>query len=82
VDNNPTEGSAAASRYGRLRIIGLADATARRAIVRCDCGSVLTVGVAALAAGENRSCGCTKTLERREAARPLRRIDWRMERGR
>lgn len=47
-------------RFGRLTVLGFADATAKRAEVRRSCGMQLEVSVEALQAGECRSCGgCT-----------------------
>lgn len=53
-------------RYGRLTVQSLdRDARNLRAVVVCDCGTVKTVWVKSLRAGQTKSCGCL-SRERKE----------------
>jgi hypothetical protein len=53
----------AAPTYGSWRLIGSADATRKRSIVRClTCGSVRTVNTEMLMTGHVACSGCTPPL--------------------
>lgn len=54
------------NRYGRLTVIGRAPADSGLCgamwICRCDCGKTVQVLGIRLRSGNNRSCGCLKTM--------------------
>jgi hypothetical protein len=55
----------------------------RRALCRCDCGSVREVAIAALEDKSSLSCGCSAlSRPKDQKARPRLVPDWRPERGR
>jgi hypothetical protein len=64
------------AQIGRWRILTVVH---RRALARCDCGTVREVAVAALEDGSSTSCGC---FSRNERVVSLRLPGWRPERGR
>jgi hypothetical protein len=54
-------GGMAGRRYGAWITIR-ADATGRRILCACACGTVREVGLEALQSGQSQGCGCSRTF--------------------